>query len=290
MNSPRNAVLVAGSANVDFVVRASHVPAPGETVLGREFATFPGGKGANQAVACARAGGARTRMLLALGEDPSRRSSKIRCAERGRASCTSCARRRESTGIALICLSDDAQNAITVAPGANARCVAPICPIWTTSPSCCCSSRRRSSRVEHARARRAPRREGHAERRAGARSCRAKLLDAVDVLVVNEDELTSGRRVGAASIAEALAAVNVPCAIVTLGARGAVRACRRRIHHAAGFEVAAGRHDRRGRHVLRRARRGAVRGAALPEALAPRERRRSARDHAARRAVEHPGV
>ena len=49
-------ILVAGSANLDFVVRAPHIPAPGETVLGRDFTTFPGGKGANQAVACARAG------------------------------------------------------------------------------------------------------------------------------------------------------------------------------------------------------------------------------------------
>ncbi|HYM87101.1 MAG TPA: PfkB family carbohydrate kinase, partial [Pseudoxanthomonas sp.] len=71
MNAPRRkTLLVAGSANLDFVVRASHVPAPGETVLGREFATFPGGKGANQAVACVRAGGVDTRMLLALGDDP----------------------------------------------------------------------------------------------------------------------------------------------------------------------------------------------------------------------------
>ena len=65
----RGMILVAGSANLDFVVRASHVPAPGETVLGRDFATFPGGKGANQAVACARAGDAPTRMLLGLGDD-----------------------------------------------------------------------------------------------------------------------------------------------------------------------------------------------------------------------------
>lgn len=45
-------ILVAGSANLDFVVRAHHIPGPGETVLGRAFETFPGGKGANQAVAC----------------------------------------------------------------------------------------------------------------------------------------------------------------------------------------------------------------------------------------------
>ena len=62
-------ILVAGSANLDFVIRATHIPAPGETVLGREFKTFPGGKGANQAIACARAGGSATEMLLALGED-----------------------------------------------------------------------------------------------------------------------------------------------------------------------------------------------------------------------------
>ena len=69
MKHPRDAILVAGSANLDFVVRAHHVPAPGETVLGRELAIVPGGKGANQAVACARAGGVATRMVLALGED-----------------------------------------------------------------------------------------------------------------------------------------------------------------------------------------------------------------------------
>ena len=56
-------VLVAGSANLDFVVRAAHIPGPGETVLGGAFNTYPGGKGANQAAACARAGGVVTHML-----------------------------------------------------------------------------------------------------------------------------------------------------------------------------------------------------------------------------------
>ena len=62
-------ILVAGSANLDFVVRAGHIPGPGETVLGRDFQTFPGGKGANQAVACARSGGVPTHLLAALGHD-----------------------------------------------------------------------------------------------------------------------------------------------------------------------------------------------------------------------------
>ena len=111
-------ILVAGSANLDFVVRTPHIPAPGETVLGGEFRTYPGGKGANQAVACALAGAAETKMLLALGEDAfaapieqSLRRAGVR-AHVVRAS-------NVSTGTAFICVADDAQNAITVAPGAN---------------------------------------------------------------------------------------------------------------------------------------------------------------------------
>ncbi len=124
MNQPRDVVLVAGSANVDFVVRAPHVPAPGETVLGREFATFPGGKGANQAVACARAGGAPTRMLVAMGEDPFAGQLEESLREAGvRLHVVRC-RSEQPTGVAFICLADDAQNAITVAPGAMRRCAA----------------------------------------------------------------------------------------------------------------------------------------------------------------------
>ena len=61
-------VLVVGSANMDLVVSAERFPAPGETVLGRHFDMFPGGKGANQAVACARLG-ARTVFLGKMGQD-----------------------------------------------------------------------------------------------------------------------------------------------------------------------------------------------------------------------------
>ena len=56
-------ILVAGSSNLDFVVRPHHIPAPGDTVLGRDFKTFPGGKGANQAVACPRGDASPTTLL-----------------------------------------------------------------------------------------------------------------------------------------------------------------------------------------------------------------------------------
>ncbi len=61
-------ILVVGSVNMDLVVRAPHMPAPGETVLGRGFATCEGGKGANQAVAAAKLGGS-ARIIARVGDD-----------------------------------------------------------------------------------------------------------------------------------------------------------------------------------------------------------------------------
>jgi ribokinase len=112
-------VLVAGSANLDFVVRAPHIPAPGETVLGGAFQTFAGGKGANQALACARAGGVATHMLLALGEDAF--AAPIEASLRSAGVILHTVRPSGvPTGTAFICVDDQGENAITVAPGANA--------------------------------------------------------------------------------------------------------------------------------------------------------------------------
>src|SRR5512137_301697 len=61
-------IVVVGSLNMDLVVRVAHLPAPGETILGGEFHTIPGGKGANQAVAAARMGSQVT-MVGRVGRD-----------------------------------------------------------------------------------------------------------------------------------------------------------------------------------------------------------------------------
>ena len=63
-----NKVLVVGSINMDLVVQAERFPGPGETLLGQSFHTFPGGKGANQAVAARRLG-AQVAMLGCVGDD-----------------------------------------------------------------------------------------------------------------------------------------------------------------------------------------------------------------------------
>ena len=100
-------ILVAGAANLDFVVRAPRIPAPGETVLGRDFRTFPGGKGANQAVASARAGGADTALLVALGDDAF--AAPLEASLRAAGVHLHIVRvAAEPTGTAFICVADDA--------------------------------------------------------------------------------------------------------------------------------------------------------------------------------------
>jgi ribokinase len=218
MKQTRDAILVAGSANLDFVVRAAHIPGPGETVLGRDLAMVPGGKGANQAVACARAGGAETRMLVALGQDAfagmleeSLRNAGVQLHVVRTPS--------QATGVALICLADSAENAITVAPGANAMLTARDLPgldgvgyllLQLETPLDAVLDFARIARAQGVKV---------VLNAAPARDLPDELLDAVDVLIVNEDEL-SGISKERGSVAQMLAAVKVPCAIVTLGSRG----------------------------------------------------------------------
>ncbi|WP_395643862.1 ribokinase [Rudaea sp.] len=231
----RSGVLVAGSANLDFVVRAAHVPAPGETVLGREFATFPGGKGANQAVACARAGGAATSMLLALGEDPY--AQQLEASLRGAGVELHIVRTPGvATGTAFICLADDAENAITVAPGANNKLRAEHLPALAGVSHLLLQLETPMETVmAYAVA-------AHAAgvsvvlNAAPARELPTGLLDAVAVLIVNEGELATITGVHG-NIAAALKHLCVPCVIVTLGARGACARAQGKFHLQAAYRV-----------------------------------------------------
>lgn len=212
-------VLVAGSANLDFVVRAAHAPAPGETVLGRELATHPGGKGANQALACARAGAVPTRMLLALGADAQAEPIERSLREGG---VELCIRRigDRATGSAFICVADDGENAILVAPGANAALREDDLPpldgvgwllLQLESPLAAVAAWARRARAAGVAV---------ALNAAPAQALPAALLDDVDLLIVNEGELAA--LTGIAGLDAALAAVRVPRVVVTLGARGCI--------------------------------------------------------------------
>ncbi|HET8587737.1 MAG TPA: PfkB family carbohydrate kinase, partial [Candidatus Limnocylindria bacterium] len=111
-------VVVVGSINVDLVVRADRLPLPGETVLGGRFEQHYGGKGANQAVAAARAG-ASVMMVGAVGDDAHGRASLDALRREG----VDISRVRlvdEPTGVALIVVGGRGDNQIVLAPGANA--------------------------------------------------------------------------------------------------------------------------------------------------------------------------
>ncbi len=106
-----------GSLNMDLVVRTARLPAPGETILGRDFVTSQGGKGANQAIAAAR-GGAAVSMIGAVGTDGF--GDELLAALDADGVATRLVRRvGGSSGIAVITVDDDAENTIVVAQGAN---------------------------------------------------------------------------------------------------------------------------------------------------------------------------
>ncbi len=213
-------ILVAGSANLDFVVRAQHIPAPGETVLGQSFQTYPGGKGANQAVACAKAGQTPTHMLLALGDDafalPLRESLHAAGVKLNEAPA-----HNQPTGCAFICVADSAENAITVAPGAN-LCLQPAhlpdlagfshllmqleIPLATVTAYAQAAHAQGVKVVLNA---------------APAQALAPELLAVVDVLVVNEGELAALVPYPVNLITN-LAQLAAPCVVVTLGGRGCV--------------------------------------------------------------------
>ena len=111
-------VLVVGSVNMDLVVQAESFPQPGETLLGRGFATHAGGKGANQAVAAARLG-ARVTLLGRVGSDEFGHRLKARLAGESIDTHWVSETAGASTGVASIIVCK-AENAIIVVPGANA--------------------------------------------------------------------------------------------------------------------------------------------------------------------------
>src|SRR6266566_9996303 len=113
-------ILVLGSLNMDLVVTVPHLPRPGETVLGERLGRYPGGKGANQAVAAARLGGRAAFVGRVGGDDFGPELIENLTANGVDASGVE-PDNSAATGAALIFVGPDGQNMIAVAPGANGR-------------------------------------------------------------------------------------------------------------------------------------------------------------------------
>ncbi|WP_229071556.1 ribokinase [Actinoplanes sp. DH11] len=237
MMAPR--VVVVGSANMDLVGLAPTLPRPGETVLGDDFVMAPGGKGSNQAIAAARAGGATT-FLGAIGSD----AFGVTLGARLSAAGVDTSRVRTSygaSGVAVIMVDRAGENSILVSPGAN-RTFTGLSDeeqaVIAGADVLLCQQEIPMETV-HA-ALRAGRAGGTRTilNAAPARDLPPGLLDEVDLLVVNEIEaraITGGE----ASDMGTLLAV-VPRVVLTLSGAGARYADRDgRDEHVPAFPVQA---------------------------------------------------
>ena len=115
----KNKIVIVGSSNTDMVVRVDHFPLPGETLMGDNFMTAQGGKGANQAVAVARLGGDAT-FVCCLGDDAFGNQSLALLKREGMNTDHVRLIQGASSGVALIPVDKNGENTIIVASGANA--------------------------------------------------------------------------------------------------------------------------------------------------------------------------
>jgi ribokinase len=245
---PAPKIFVLGSSNTDMVACVPHIPAPGETILSDKFAVAAGGKGANQAVGAARAGG-RVSFLARVGDDYFGRQAVRGFVREGIDVRHIVHDAKAHSGVALIFVAGNGENSIAVAGGANSR----------VSINDVRRARRQlvgadtllmQLEVPIPAVRLAARYAVAAGIRvilnpAPARPLPDTLLRDVSILTPNESEasLLTGIKVkdnaSADRAAERLLARGVGAVILTLGRRGAWVACDDIRQHVTGFRVRA---------------------------------------------------
>jgi ribokinase len=213
-------ILVIGSYNRDTVLRLDRFPAPGETMTALGMAEFHGGKGSNQAVAAARAGG-RVGIIAALGDDAAGQAARALWAEEGIAA-EAVQTTQAPTGAATILLDAAGENQIIIIPGANAELTLPL---GFTPPADIAVALAQLETPQAATA--ALFRSLTGARRilnvAPAAAILPELLSVTDMLVLNETEaaILAQREAEPAALAIALAAETMREVILTAGAIGA---------------------------------------------------------------------
>lgn len=226
-------VTVVGSLNMDLVICAPRIPQRGETIIGSDFRTLPGGKGANQAVAAARLG-AQVSMVGRVGDDAFAVSLLGNLAASGVDYTHVFRDSGAATGVALIVVDEAGDNSLVVASGANMRlspddvdaarsaiAAADVLLLQLESPLESVSRAAQVARAHGVRVILNP---------APARPLPADLLALVDVLIPNESEtaLLTGMpvkdQIEAEAAAAALREMGVETVILTLGERGALLA------------------------------------------------------------------
>ena len=224
-------VVVIGSSNTDMIIRLNHIPKPGETILGGEFLTAAGGKGANQAVGAARAGGAVT-FVARVGKDMFGQQAVAGFVRDGIDVKHVLEDRATPSGVALIFVAKDGENSIAVASGANGKLtpadVQRAKKVISKASVVVMQLETPLETVQTAAEMAAKAGACVILNPAPARPLPDKLLRQVSILTPNESEaeLLTGIKVksleAAAKAAEKLQAKGVKIVILTLGAKGAL--------------------------------------------------------------------
>lgn len=221
-------IVVVGSINMDLVNRVAAFPEPGETIEGRGTAYSPGGKGANQAVAAALAGGD-VAMIGAVGEDAFAEPLLNSLRERG-VDVAGVVRKPGTSGLAFITVSDAGENEIILSPGGNGLLRPEDVPAARLAEADAVVLQNEIPWETNWHAMRACR-EGRAKvvyNPAPVRPLPAEAYPLIDLLVVNETEaegltgITVASREEAERAARELVRRGAGSALVTLGARGSL--------------------------------------------------------------------
>jgi ribokinase len=246
MKSP--SIVVVGSSNTDMIIQLARIPKPGETILGGDFTSVAGGKGANQAVAAARSGG-KVSFIARIGKDMYGEQAIAGFKRDGINVEHVITDKSAPSGVALIFVADGGENSIAVAGGANAKLSA--ADVKKASKTICSAAilvAQLETPLETIEA------AAMIAVRAGvrfilnpapARSLPDSLLKLVSILTPNETEaeLLTGIKVtsiaSAAKAASALRARGVATVIITMGSRGAFLADDRGQQLIPGFKVKA---------------------------------------------------
>jgi ribokinase len=233
-------VVVIGSLNMDLVTRAPRLPVGGETLIGHSFATVSGGKGANQAVAAARLG-AQVAMVGCVGNDDY--GVQLRNALLAeQIDCQAVSTVADSSGVALIVVDDNSQNAIVIVAGANGAMTPAVIDrfdaVLQAADVIICQLEIPDATVGHALKRaRALGKVVILNPAPASRPLPADWFTAIDYLIPNESEATvlSGLSVdsleSAESAASQLIAMGAGKVIITLGAQGSLFADGQRFEH-----------------------------------------------------------
>ncbi|HUQ64929.1 MAG TPA: ribokinase [Flavitalea sp.] len=241
-------ILIIGSSNTDMVINSTHLPAPGETIIGSAFFMNPGGKGANQAVAAARLGGPVT-LICKTGNDIFGKQAAENFKNEGINISYMVEDTLNPSGVALITVDDSGENTIVVASGANGTLsrtdISPFVKVISNASILLMQLEIPVDTVQYVAEAAKSKNVKVILNPAPACNLPDGLLKNLSIITPNEKEaeMLTGIQVinidSAKDAAKALAAKGVKTVIITLGAKGALIYDGNTFEHVKAIEVKA---------------------------------------------------